>query len=79
MGLVRKAAVCTLLTAFVLQTCAAADAASRKQRHAKARTPASPQRIVCGMTGCFDVPPGCRSEIRPTGDGVIAVVICDKK
>jgi hypothetical protein len=69
-----------MLAAFALQIFAVADAAaSERKRHAKARTAAGPQRIVCGMTGCFEVPPGCRHEIRPNGYGVIAVVICDKR
>ena len=40
-----------------------------------ARKPA-PARVVCGQTGCFDVPPGCRGEVRHSGRGVVAVVIC---
>ena len=78
MGFVRGAAVCTLLTALALPVCADANAAQRRH-HAKARVAAAPQLIVCGMTGCFDVPPGCRHEIRANGYGVIAVVICDRR
>ena len=78
MGFVRGAAVCTLLTALALPVCADANAA-RRRHHAMARAAAAPQLIVCGMTGCFDVPPGCRHEIRPNGYGVIAVVICDRR
>jgi len=74
-GLVRSAAVCTLLTAFALQACTDANAANRRH-HAKTRVAAAPQLIVCGMTGCFDVPPGCRHEMRRNGRGVVAVVIC---
>ena len=71
-----KTAVYTLLTAFALQVCADANAA--KRRHpAKTRVAAAPQLIVCGMTGCFDVPPGCRHEIRRNGrGGIVAVVFC---
>jgi hypothetical protein len=73
-----KAAIWMLLAAFALQNFAVADAAaSERKRHAKAH--AGPQRIVCGMTGCFEVPPGCRHEMRANGYGIIAVVICDRK
>jgi hypothetical protein len=78
MDFVHRAAICTLLTAFALQAGGDAHAAQRRH-HAKARVAAAPQLIVCGMTGCFDVPPGCRHEIRPNGYGVIAVVICDRR
>ena len=75
MGSVRKAAILVALAAFALQACADANAAKRRH-HAKARVAAAPQLIVCGMTGCFDVPPGCRHEMRRNGRGVVAVVIC---
>ena len=45
------------------------------------RRSAAPQaRVVCGQTGCFNVPPGCVGEIRPSGrgGGVVAVVICPR-
>ena len=80
MGSLRKIMVCTLLAMFVVLTCAAADAATSKRRHAKQRMAAAPQLIVCGMTGCFEVPPGCRHEMRRTGKGgIVAVIICDKR
>ncbi|MEW6449684.1 MAG: hypothetical protein AB1490_03465 [Pseudomonadota bacterium] len=75
-GFVRKAAVCMALVALALQACADANAASKRRHQAKARVAAAPQLIVCGMTGCFDVPPGCRHEMRRNGRGVVAVVIC---
>jgi hypothetical protein len=51
-----------------------ADAASKQ------RKPAQPARVVCGQTGCFDVPPGCGYEMRRTGRGsVVAVILCDRK
>jgi hypothetical protein len=67
---------------FILLTCAAADAATRERhRHARVKHAAAhPRLIVCGMTGCFDVPPGCRYEMRRAGrGGVVAVVVCDRK
>jgi hypothetical protein len=42
------------------------------------RDHASPARVICGQTGCFEVPPGCRGEIRRSGRGVVAVVICPR-
>jgi hypothetical protein len=51
------------------------DAARRSNRSHVAPTPA---RVICGQTGCFDVPPGCRGEIRPSGHGVVAVVTCGR-
>lgn len=77
MRAVRKAAVCLALAALAFQACADASASTPKRHHhAKARVTAAPQLIVCGMTGCFDVPPGCRPEMRRSGRGVVAVVIC---
>ncbi len=35
--------------------------------------------IICGATGCFQVPPGCRGEMRPVGRSLTAVVICDRR
>ncbi len=34
--------------------------------------------VVCGMTGCFDVPPGCDGVVRRSGKGVVALVVCEK-
>ena len=42
------------------------------------RSEATPARIICGQTGCFEVPPGCRGEVRRSGKGVVAVVICPR-
>jgi len=36
-------------------------------------------RILCGQTGCFEIPRGCYGEMRRTGKSVVAVVICDRK
>ncbi len=57
---------------------AAADAATR---HAERRqVAATPQLIVCGMTGCFEVPRGCGYEMRRAGrGGVVAVILCDRR
>jgi hypothetical protein len=75
-GLIRNRAIWT--AAFALLACTAVNAATPdRQRQTKAAK--SPQRIACGMTGCFEVPPGCRHEIRPNGYGIIAVVICDRR
>jgi len=80
MGVVRRATACALLAAFVLQSGAAANAVTPGRWHeAKMRIAAAPQLIVCGMTGCFAVPPGCRHEMRRSGRGVVAVVICDRR
>ncbi len=57
------------LAGFVLHA-APSDAARRSQ--------ATPARVICGQTGCFDVPPGCRGEVRRSGKGVVAVVICPR-
>ena len=68
-----KAAAYTLLATFVLLTCGDTNAGTRPRRQ-----PPAPQLIVCGMTGCFEVPPGCRHEMRRSGRGVVAVVLCDR-
>lgn len=34
--------------------------------------------VVCGMTGCFDVPPGCDGVVRRSGKGVVALAVCEK-
>lgn len=47
------------------------DAAARRYE-------ASPARIICGQTGCFEVPRGCQGEIRRSGKGVVAVVNCPR-
>ena len=65
---------CALLALIMLLSSAASNATTPdRRRHA------SPQLIVCGMTGCFEVPPGCHYEMRRSGRGVVAVVLCDKK
>jgi hypothetical protein len=53
------------------------DSADAAKKHR--RSSAAPALIVCGMTGCFDVPPGCHYEMRPNGNGIVAVVICDRR
>ena len=60
-----------VLAAAVLQAMPA-DAAQRD------RNGHVPARIICGQTGCFEIPPGCRGEIRRSGRGVVAVVICPR-
>jgi hypothetical protein len=55
---------------------------AREAKPAAPRKPsgeAPPAQIVCGMTGCFNVGKGCRSELRPSGRGEVAVVMCDKR
>jgi len=74
----RTVAAALTLSAFALASAADANASMDRYR-AKVRVAASRQLIVCGMTGCFEVPPGCRHEMRRNGRGVIAVVICDKR
>jgi hypothetical protein len=34
------------------------------------------RRVVCGQNGCLPVRPGCRGEVRPSGQSEIAVVNC---
>jgi hypothetical protein len=53
-----------------------ADASARDKRH---RLATYELRIICGQTGCFEIPPGCGGELRRTGRSVVAVVWCDKK
>ncbi len=57
------------LTTVLLHT-VPSDAAHRSQM--------APARVICGQTGCFEVPPGCRGEVRRSGKGVVAVVICPR-
>jgi hypothetical protein len=54
----------------------------RESRQAAPRKPgreASPTKVVCGMNGCLDVKPGCRSELRASGRGEVAVVLCGNR
>lgn len=44
---------------------------------AKAAGGGSPAQVVCGMNGCLNVPRGCRSEQRASGNSSVAVVICN--
>ena len=71
----RLAACCAFLAAFVLLATTAGATARKKQQHV-----AHQPQIICGQTGCFEVPPGCGYEMRRVGrGGVTAVVICNKK
>jgi hypothetical protein len=63
----------TLVTALLLAA-GVADAAPVNQPRL-----AYQPRIICGATGCFEVPPGCRGEMRPVGRSLTAVVICDRR
>lgn len=36
----------------------------------------SPAQVVCGMNGCLNVNRGCKGEVRPSGRGEVAVVLC---
>lgn len=51
-----------------------ADAHGKRQRAVTGEP-----RIICGQTGCFEIPRGCTGELRRTGRSVVAVVICDRK
>jgi hypothetical protein len=51
-------------------------AAPAAEKPARGASGASGQRVVCGVTGCRDVPPGCRGEVRPSGNDNVAIVIC---
>ena len=58
----------------------AADAATSGRHAARRPVAAAPQLIVCGMTGCFEVPRGCGYEMRRAGrGGVVAVILCDRR
>ena len=79
-GLLRLAVACALPAMVVALSGAAADAATSGRHAAKQRVAAAPRLIVCGMTGCFEVPPGCGYEMRRAGKGgVVAVILCDKR
>mgnify|MGYP006873845734 FL=1 len=74
MNSLRNGTVCTVLAMLGVLGSLTAEAATSKQRVA-----AAPRRVVCGITGCFEVPPGCRHEMRAAGrGGVVAVIICDR-
>ncbi len=60
--------------ALLLAGVAGADARDKRQRVATYEP-----RIICGQTGCFEIPRGCSGELRRTGRSVVAVVWCDKK
>jgi hypothetical protein len=65
-----------LLGALVLIAGAASNADARERRQ---RPMAYQPKIICGQTGCFEIPPGCGGELRRTGKSVVAVVLCDRK
>jgi hypothetical protein len=74
-ALSRRAGLAVCLAAVTLLAATAAGAAAPKSRKTVSET-----RIVCGMTGCFEVKPGCGYEMRRSGKGgIVAVVFCDKK
>ena len=77
-AMMMKILVCGLLAGALLHFDAASAATRDKLARAKAGAP--PARVVCGQTGCFDVPPGCGYELRRSGRGhnVVAVVICPR-
>ena len=54
----------------------AVDAGAREKHQ---RVVAHEPRIICGQTGCFEIPLGCNGELRRTGRSVVAVVWCNKK
>ena len=60
---------------LVLLSGTASDALAPEYRK---RATASQPLVVCGMTGCFDVPPGCDGVVRRSGKGVVALVVCEK-
>jgi hypothetical protein len=70
----RRVGLATGFMAAALVAATATEAASSKPRKTVTQT-----RIVCGMTGCFEVKPGCGYEMRRVGHGITAVVFCDKK
>jgi hypothetical protein len=45
-------------------------------RRQSPKADATPERVVCGQTGCFPVKRGCRSELRASGYDSVAVVTC---
>ena len=70
-----RAKFCAFLAALAVLAGGTADAAPRKKPQRVTQQPL----IVCGQTGCFDVPPGCGHEMRSVGWDLTAVVICDRK
>ncbi len=62
------------------KTASRSDSKETKRAEPRKQTrEAAPAQIVCGMTGCFNVGRGCRSEMRGSGRGQVAVVLCDKR
>jgi hypothetical protein len=70
----RRVGFAICFAAVVLVAATPAEAAAQKPRKTVTAT-----RVVCGMTGCFEVKPGCGYEMRRVGHGITAVVFCDKK
>lgn len=35
-------------------------------------------QIRCGITGCFEIPKGCRGEMRHSGTGQVVVMHCQE-
>ena len=76
--MLRLAAALFALLAFAIALPDDASAAKRKSVAAERQPLHSQWRVVCGITGCQDVPPGCRVEGRYSGFGVVYVVTCPK-
>ena len=74
----RRVVAATLVIGLLGTT--AAEAAASARHLTRQRVAAAPRLIVCGMTGCFPVPPGCGYEMRRAGrGGVVAVILCDRR
>jgi hypothetical protein len=74
-----RAVVMTLLSLPIVLLGTTADATHRSKKY-RSHPPyyygPPPARIICGQTGCFEIPPGCTGEVRRSGKGVVAVVMC---
>jgi hypothetical protein len=62
-----------VLAKLALGAVSGAEARDKRQRGAYQ------PRIICGQTGCFEIPPGCLGELRRTGKSVVAVVMYDRR
>ena len=67
---------CALLAILVL---IAGDAWAQNRRGPdKGQRGVAPGQIRCGTTGCFEVPKGCRGEMRRVGTGASVVMHCNE-
>jgi hypothetical protein len=74
--MMKLGACCALLAMFVLLGGEALAQGGRGT--GKGQRGAGPGQIRCGHTGCFEIPRGCRGEMRKVGTDRSVVVHCNE-